>query len=552
MPFGILDDHKLDTVPGTGLISVKDDHLATYEARELKRGTGKYSHIVLIPQPSDDPRDPLNWPPLKKEACFWTLVFAAIISEVLSSSASPAYVLLAKEFHVSVDDVTSCFSAGDLGLATFALVQNPLAFKYGHRIIYLLSTLLMFTTCIWTALSPNLTSIRASRVFQGFGRRAPQCLLGATIEQLFFVHERGFRASAWYFARMGSSALGSVIGGYIIQNLSWQLLFWLASIACGLALVGVFFFVPETTYLRQPSPISFTPTKNEDAADKDKALSPNAPTTGILSQIKIYSGTFSDESLWKSFLKQFIFVLSPVTWFVFVDFLLPALWQNLVSICSSTIFTVTYGFTAAQIGLTQLGGFVGAVLAMLITGPLNDRCIVWVSQRNHGVYEPEFRLFFMLSMLFGVFGYVGWAIGNDNHMPWIGAVACYMTIHFSVVISGGAAVGYLLDTHGTRSLHVLSITHFAEDMVSYASTFFANGFVLAHGVKHSLLILGGCQAACWLAAVAMYVCGKRARSFIARHPALFSGDVPTSESGSCQCCSQSAASAGPGTPNSKS
>ena len=30
----------------------------------------------------------------------------------------------------------------------------------------------------------------------------------------------------------------------------------------------------------------------------------------------------------------------------------------------------------------------------------------------------------MLSMLFGVFGYVGWAVGNDHRMPWIGAVAC--------------------------------------------------------------------------------------------------------------------------------
>ena len=75
-------------------------------------------------------------------------------------------------------------------------------------------------------------------------------------------------------------------------------------------------------------------------------------------------------------------------------------------------------------GLTNLGGIVGIVLAMLITGPLNDWGIVWISQRNRGVYEPEYRLVFMLGMLFGVFGYVGWAVGNDHHMPWIGAVAC--------------------------------------------------------------------------------------------------------------------------------
>ncbi|KAI1791957.1 hypothetical protein LXA43DRAFT_369320 [Ganoderma leucocontextum] len=59
MAFGILEDHKLDNVPGTGLLSGRGSaHVRIDEARELKRGTGKYSHIILIPQPSDDPRDP--------------------------------------------------------------------------------------------------------------------------------------------------------------------------------------------------------------------------------------------------------------------------------------------------------------------------------------------------------------------------------------------------------------------------------------------------------------------------------------------------------------
>ena len=81
-----------------------------------------------------------------------------------------------------------------------------------------------------------------------------------------------------------------------------------------------------------------------------------------------------------------------------------------------------------------------------MTGFLIDSGVVWLSKRNGGVYEPEFRLWFMLSMLFGVFGYVGWAgkieasywiqillillvlVGNDHKMPWIGAVACITSV----------------------------------------------------------------------------------------------------------------------------
>ena len=66
---------------------------------------------------------------------------------------------------------------------------------------------------------------------------------------------------------------------------------------------------------------------------------------------------------------------------------------------------------------------------MLVTGPLNDYGIVWIARRNRGVFEPEFRLVFMLAMLFGVFGYVGWAVGSARAMPWIGAVACITYVH---------------------------------------------------------------------------------------------------------------------------
>ena len=27
---------------------------------QFKHGTGRYSHVLLVPQPSDDPNDPLN------------------------------------------------------------------------------------------------------------------------------------------------------------------------------------------------------------------------------------------------------------------------------------------------------------------------------------------------------------------------------------------------------------------------------------------------------------------------------------------------------------
>lgn len=49
-------------------------------ALNLKHGTGKDAHIVLSPQPSADPNDPLNWPLWKKEVIIGILSLGAMLN----------------------------------------------------------------------------------------------------------------------------------------------------------------------------------------------------------------------------------------------------------------------------------------------------------------------------------------------------------------------------------------------------------------------------------------------------------------------------------------
>jgi hypothetical protein len=51
--------------------------------------------------------------------------------------------------------------------------------------------------------------------------------------------------------------------------------------------------------------------------------------------------------------------------------------------------------------------------------------------------------------------------------------------NFRMVVSGAAAVTYLLDTRGHNALHVLAITNFSTNVVLYSFAFFANGMVSA-------------------------------------------------------------------------
>lgn len=59
MAFGILEVAKdVENVPGTSRLEGPDDNAVG----NLKRANGSDADIVLVPQPSNDPNDPLNWP----------------------------------------------------------------------------------------------------------------------------------------------------------------------------------------------------------------------------------------------------------------------------------------------------------------------------------------------------------------------------------------------------------------------------------------------------------------------------------------------------------
>ena len=68
MPLGVLQDNKLEHVPGTAPLNElgrEDQNISGVDPHLLKHdASGK---IVLVPQPSDSPNDPYNWPRWKKE-----------------------------------------------------------------------------------------------------------------------------------------------------------------------------------------------------------------------------------------------------------------------------------------------------------------------------------------------------------------------------------------------------------------------------------------------------------------------------------------------------
>lgn len=63
MGLGVLEDDHLEHVPGTALLTDVLDN----ETTVLRHDKGRNADVVLVPQPSKSPNDPLNWPLWKKD-----------------------------------------------------------------------------------------------------------------------------------------------------------------------------------------------------------------------------------------------------------------------------------------------------------------------------------------------------------------------------------------------------------------------------------------------------------------------------------------------------
>lgn len=86
MGLGILEDSRFERVPGTSPLNNSETDpvdLGVDKANLKHDQTGK---IVLVPQPSDSPKDPYNWPKWKKEMFMVTIRESPLRIQVYRSS----------------------------------------------------------------------------------------------------------------------------------------------------------------------------------------------------------------------------------------------------------------------------------------------------------------------------------------------------------------------------------------------------------------------------------------------------------------------------------
>ncbi|KAL1594383.1 hypothetical protein SLS60_010143 [Paraconiothyrium brasiliense] len=163
--------------------------------------------------------------------------------------------------------------------------------------------------------------------------------------------------------------------------------------------------------------------------------------------------TPTDESLWKLFYTPaLVLIMLPHVIFTGFQWAQGVVWLTVLATIISIVFSAPpYNMNAAQLGYLGIGPMIGNLIGSIYSGVLGDRAVVWLAKRNKGYFEPEFRLYTLITSIIAqavgliLFGYFiqrgahwvypsiggllfGFGLGSISDASLTMAIDCYIEL----------------------------------------------------------------------------------------------------------------------------
>ncbi|KAL2811540.1 major facilitator superfamily domain-containing protein [Aspergillus granulosus] len=495
---------------------------------KLSDGDGD-NQLRLVPLPSSDPQDPLNWPRWLKVMSLLCMSSYAFVTNFASASIASAFPLLATPlgFNKPLGELGYMIAVNVLmiGVANFWWV--PLASVLGRRPIILFNLALLAGSSAWAASTRNYGSFMAARCFMGIGGAPADTVAPTILGEIFFVHERGKVMGVYSIMLALGPLTGGLSGGYLAARMGIPWINWLNTILAGTLFLACCIFQPETLFARseeaEANANNHIPDKEEgqnvhlELAGELSTLTPIRPTLrGPFSLTRALSvSNYNLHSICSKFAAPWLTLRLPGVW-------VSMLWHAGLVGAVVAISTVGPSIVAhppylwgSNAGLINVGGIIGVVTGLCMTALLADRVLGSQARKSiGGIAEAEGRLLVAVPGLVlattGIWTF-GFCAAHPTRLSWLGMQFGYGMLGFGLTTVPAIGFNYVIEAYGPQAADCFVAVTGMRSAIGFCWTFFVASWADDAGADVPFGIFGGIMGAFALLIVPLWLWGKRMR-----------------------------------------
>jgi EmrB/QacA subfamily drug resistance transporter len=208
--------------------------------------------------------------PCSKTAAPWVLaatILGSSITFIDSTVVNVALPVLQRELGTDIVAAQWVVEAYSLMLSALILVGGSLGDRLGRKRVFSAGLLLFATASAWCGMAQGTGQLVAARAVQGVGAAmlVPGSL--AILSASFSKKDRGRAIGTWSGFTAVAAGVGPVLGGWLIENLSWRWIFFINLPLAAVVLAITWWRVPES--------------RDESAGERVDILGATAVTLGL-------------------------------------------------------------------------------------------------------------------------------------------------------------------------------------------------------------------------------------------------------------------------------
>jgi EmrB/QacA subfamily drug resistance transporter len=184
-----------------------------------------------------------------------TLSLAGLAYAALSSAVIPALPTIQRDLHTTETGVAWLLTGFLLSASVGTAIIGRLGDMYGKERLLVWTLVVLAAGTVLAAVSNSLEVVIAARVIQGAGGGIFPLAFSIIRDEFPADRVPGSIGLVSSILGIGGGA-GLVVGGLIVEHLSWHWLFWLPLIPMLLAAVATWRFVPESP-VRSPARVNW-------------------------------------------------------------------------------------------------------------------------------------------------------------------------------------------------------------------------------------------------------------------------------------------------------